>query len=366
METVLQFTKNIEETLNLQLKNIVETMKQTHLEEAYKGVEEMYDIPPVEGVKYDRCVMIPGPQNSFYCAPFKLPHDEYVIFKKEQHHRFNNQDCNCCVAITNYGRILHTFPVWPSQFGGMTHFSPVSDTTVANATHGQVPSGHAPITICEPLPYKLPKFAFLMRGLYGVQPGCDDPYNFSKFSDDHRKLDLVTKTVQEYCKEFYMLIGKWQPYIEKNINIDFDKLRENFETQKKNTTQLEIEVKTLLNENNNLKEELDNVKSLYAKLKEDQKDYAELVEWKTTLITHLDDHLDYGCPRKKDGTYLTPNEIGKKLQYYSTIPNNEWEEACEAMDQVKEFKQYQEMQKKFGQFGTTIQNTAIAVKKTKK
>lgn len=364
METVLQFTKTIEETLTLQLKHIVETMKQTHLEEAYKGVEEMYDIKPLEGVKYDRCVMIPGIQCAFYCAPVKLPADEYVICNKIQDCTINNKTCWHCLAITNYGRILHTLPIGQSEFGGYTYFHPISDTTVGNSTHGQPAYIHIPITVCEPLPYKLPKILFMMAGLLNIQPGPSDPNVFK--TDESKKVHSYTSTIQEYCKEYYMLIGKWQPFINKHIEVDFDTLRQQTETQQRDIKLLESQVENLISVNNTLEQELQAVKEMYSILKDEQKDYTELLEWKKILITHLDDNLDYGCPRKKDGTYLTPNEISKVLQNYSTIPNHEWVEACNALDQVEEFKQYQEMQKKFGQFGTTIQNTAIAVKKTKK
>lgn len=364
MESVLDFLKNAEQELTVKLKEMVEQSKQVHIEEAYKGIESMYDIPSLEGVKYDRCVMIPGPQGSFYCAPFKLPHGEYVIYKKEQHHRFNNQtDYNYCVAITNYGRILHTLPVWPSPFGGMTYFSPISDTTVANATHGQPPSGHAHITVCDPLPYKLPKFAFETAGLYNIQAGPSDPYAMTKFSDEYRNLHSVTKSIQEYCKEYYTLIGKWQPYINKNIEVDFDAMRQEFETQKKDIKLLESQVENLVSVNNTLESELESIKESYTTLQKEQADYKELLKFKEMIIKHLDNNLDEH--RTKDGKLLSTEDIDHLLSYHHIIVDYEWKNACDALDEMEEFKKYQEMQKKFGKLGTstTIKNTSIGIKK---
>jgi hypothetical protein len=366
MESVLHFLKNAEQELIRNIKDSIERSKEVYIEEAYKGIHSMYEIPPIEGVNYECCVMIPGPGDSFYCAPFKLPHDEYIIFYTAGiHNIYNQNNWSFAVAVTNYGRILKTLPVWPSGFGGNTYFKPISDTTVAQATHGQPASNHIPITLCEPLPYKIPKLAFMIGSIFNIKAAPSDPHNAYRFLDEHRKLDPISQTIQEHSKEYYTLIGKWQNYIRPGISLETDSIREQLEEKKKETKILLARVAELESTLSVTKQQLETTTQAYNALQEEQKDYKELLKYKEILIDHLEDNLDEGCPRNKDNSIYSPDKLKETLSFCRTVQDFEWEEACKAKEEMEEFQKYQEMQKKYGKFGTTIKNTTIGIKKSR-
>ncbi len=341
MENAINLVKEIEVNLTKHMTGLVQKLKNDFTEEAYKGIETMYDIKPLEGVKYDKCVMIPYTGNYYHYAPYRLPENEYVISVSKMCINRTDQygsDTICCSALTNYGRILDTTPVYCSRDGYAS--SKLFDDNHIGEYHNK-----KQIKVCEPLAYKIPKVAFDL--------GCGQSIPVQVNADENSYKEQFER-IQQINKEFYNYIGKWQSFMKDNITVNVDEIRATNESQKKNITIMESQIENLIETNKRLEEELDKVKKDFEEYKEEQKDYKELVKWKELFIGVLNRNID--IHRNKDKSLKTVDEINNILEYHIIIPESDWDEACEAMDEMEEFKKFQEMQKKYGNLGVNVTN----------
>jgi len=221
MESVVNYLEDTEKKLMKEMGELFSKMREQRDTMSLTGIEDMYNIEPVEGILYDPCVRIPG-HGGYYCSEYKLPKDEYVIIKRTEHNmpiHHNNTSMSSCVALTNYGRVLRTQPIIENRvFGGHSYHSPANDSQIHCATHGQSPSHILPIIKLEPLPYKMPE-CFIKAYKFGM--GMASP---EYVVQSHGIPD--SSSLQELNKEFYLFAGKWKPHMTKHATLDIDTMRQ--------------------------------------------------------------------------------------------------------------------------------------------
>ena len=116
METPVNFLEDTEKKLMSEMAVLFDKMKTQRDTISMSGIEDMYDIPPVEGVIYEPYLKIPITNTQYGTGKYyhstklaiKLPKNEVIVYCREwgsagidmYHNKY------CSYAVTNYGRII--------------------------------------------------------------------------------------------------------------------------------------------------------------------------------------------------------------------------------------------------------------------
>jgi len=297
MESVVNYLEDAEKKLAKEMGELFSKMREQRDTMSLTGIEDMYNIEPVEGVLYDPCVRIPcaGLEGITYAYAYvKVPKDEIIIDIFRHEYAINNhpyyENRIYFFALTNYGRLIITNPVghYRGPFEGRPPYnnSPTSLTIINNL---------------ELLPYKLPSWFYkIFKKLYGGLSGLLGGGGYTS-SNSHsvfpsyetlNKLALdTTVSLQELNKEFYLFAGKWKPQMIKYATLDVDTMCQTIIENSTSIQELTEKNKALEQQNTRLQAELKELKQQKAKLEKKNKDAVYINDaYNDALIDFMDKH----------------------------------------------------------------------------
>uniref|UniRef100_A0A6C0L7B9 Uncharacterized protein n=1 Tax=viral metagenome TaxID=1070528 RepID=A0A6C0L7B9_9ZZZZ len=371
MESVVNYLEDAEKKLRQEMSALFSKMKEQRDTMSLEGIEDMYTYTPVEGVLYEPCVRIPG-QGGYYCSEYKLPKDEYVIIIKTSMSGSTQQYqavVYSCIALTNYGRLFLTHPIFENRaFGGYSYHSPANDTHIHCATHGQSPSQILPIIKLEPLPYKMPEF-FIRTYRFGM--GMPDPayctYSRRIPESVEKSILKATASLQELNKEFYLFAGKWKPHMTEHATLDVDTMRQTIIDNAHSIEEIKVNEESLAQQNKILQAELKELKEQNVNLEKEKARLLPLEKYKDAVIDFMDNHYD-GDERwlsnveHDDDDKPIDTDI---IKYYSDWHTNkvfmeEWEydDVMESKEELNEYRIYKRV--KGGMVSSGMDNSSVA------
>jgi hypothetical protein len=152
MESVVNYLEDTEKKLMMEMTELFNKMREQRNTTSLEGIEDMYIIQPLEGVIYEPCVSISGPEGRSNYAHVKLPKDEYVIHSFRHNYAISSHPQHgnwyYCIVLTNYGRLINTIPIVSSR-------GPF-DSNIADGR----PTDLTKIEILNILPYKFPTWFY--------------------------------------------------------------------------------------------------------------------------------------------------------------------------------------------------------------
>jgi hypothetical protein len=244
MEEINFYLKDLEGKVKLEVFNLLNEVKTSKDEIAYKNLNDVYSISELkdENIKitYHPCLQIEylKPPHPYKCkiftSEFRLPPNEVVIkiwYKLIPGSNEGNHQCTCKI-LTNYGRMFNT------QLSGFVFGRPANgyaeswqyykplENNVEIASYNTISGVTGPIKITElePLPYKLPVW-------------CLDSFN---------SIDSENQTqLQGICKDVFNIIGRWKEHVTEAINPDSEKMIKEINEKKKIISSLTEQVEKL-------------------------------------------------------------------------------------------------------------------------
>lgn len=229
MEEINSYLKDLEGKVKLEVFNLLNEVKTSRNEIAYKNLNDVYSIPELkdENIKitYHPCLQIEflKPPHPYKCkiftSEFRLPPNEVVIKIRytsiiNPEHNEGRQQCKCKI-LTNYGRMFNTqlscydpgdVRVWREE-----------SWSYYNITLGR-------IIELEPLPYKLPVW-------------CLDSFN---------SIDSENQTqLQNTCRDVFNIIGRWREHVTETINVDSEKMLQQIKEQTETISELTKQIEKL-------------------------------------------------------------------------------------------------------------------------
>jgi hypothetical protein len=337
MDSVVNYLEDTEKKLVKEMAELFSKMREQRDTMSLTGIEDMYNIEPVEGVLYDPCVRIPG-HGGYYCSEYKLPKDEYVIIVRTGNERYNIHPHNpvySCVALTNYGRVFRTQPIFDNRgFCGNSYHSPANDSQIHCVTNGESRQ-ILPIIKLEPLSYKMPEF--IIRA-YKFGMGMASPaYDVQS----HGIPD--SSSLQELNKEFYLFAGKWKPHMTKHATLDIDTMRQTIIENTASIQELTEKNKTLEEKNIALKAELKELKEQKDKLEKERNTLLPLQKYKEAVLEFMHGHYnaDKRWFSKMDSSVI---EFFKAF-HSDKVFMNKWEynNLMESKEELNEYRIYKKV-----------------------
>ena len=245
MEEINFYLKDLEGKVKLEVFNLLNEVKTSKDEIAYKNLNDVYSIPELkdENIKitYHPCLQIeflkpPHPYNcKIFTSEFRLPPNEVVIkiwynmMNDPQRTQCRREECTCKI-LTNYGRMFNT---QLSYYGFGSHgygdtwkyYKPLRNNVEIECEGiGYTGRDTIKITELEPLPYKLPIW-------------CLDSFN---------SIDSENQTqLQGICKDVFNIIGRWKEHVTEAINPDSEKMLKEINEQKKTISSLTEQIEKL-------------------------------------------------------------------------------------------------------------------------
>jgi len=375
MDSVVNYLDDTEKKLMKEMGELFSKMREQRDTLSLQGIEDMYTYTPVEGVLYEPCVRIPGPPalgGYYYCTAYKLPQDEYVIFVKKFIHcgsQYSPGNTYACIAITNYGRFIRTYPIRENrQFGGYNSYAPAANNNEINdASHGQSPSGTTSIIKLDPLSYKLPNWflkSFITHDVLYADPNGQNSV-FYTGTNQHpntltESLNNTTNSLQELNKEFYLFAGKWKPHMTEHATLDIDTMRQTIIENTKSIEQLKANKESLEQQNIKLQAELTALREQKATLEKEQAKLLPLEKYKEAVLEFMDDHYTGGKPYDHDNTLDT--DI---IRYFSDWHYNKvfleesvYDDIMESKEELNEYRIYKKV--KGEMVSTGMDNSSVA------
>lgn len=377
MESVVNYLEDTEKKLAKEMADLFSKMREQRESMALNGIEDMYSSKPLEDVLYEPCVRIPGPripgQGGYYCSQYKLPKDEYVIIIKTSLSGNTQQypgSVFSCIALTNYGRIFLTQPIFENRsFGGWSYHSPANNTHIHCATHGQSPSQILPIIKLEPLPYKMPEF--FIR-IYRFDMGMPDPAYCTQSrripESVEKSILKATSSLQELNKEFYLFAGKWKPHMTEHATLDVDRMRQTIIDNTHSIEELKEKEESLTQQNKILQAELNQLKEEKAALEKEKTKLLPLEKYKEAVIEFMDEHYDGSKPYDHDNTLDT--DIIKYFSdwHYNKVFMEEWvyDDVMDSKEELNEYRIYKKVKGEMVSSGMDNSSVARNVRSIKK
>lgn len=244
MEEIDSYLKDLEGKVKLEVFNLLNEVKTSKDEIAYKNLNDLYSIPELkdENIKitYYPCLQLEILKPTtvyrtpcrFFTSEFKLPPNEFVIkvnIKIIVEPRDSNETRteHLCQILTNCGRMFNTQnsiyyrgPPGSCSPDCKSYYKPLKNNIEIlrcsnNGSGDQFSYSDNPIEIVqlESLPYKLPIW-------------CFDSFN-SINSENQPQL-------QNICRDVFNIIGRWREHVSENINLDTEKMIKEI-TEQKNT-----------------------------------------------------------------------------------------------------------------------------------
>lgn len=244
MDELNSYLKDLEGKVKLEVFNLLNEVKTSRNEIAYKNLNDVYSIPQLkdENIKitYYPCLQIKylNPPHPYQCkiftSEFRLPTDEVVIkiwYKLIPGSNEGNHQCTCKI-LTNYGRMFNTqlsgfvFGIPANGYAqSWQYYQPLNNIEIASYNTISGVTG-TPIKIIqlEPLPYKLPIW-------------CIDSFN---------SIDSENQTqLQGVCKDVFYIIGRWKEHVTEAINPDSEKMLQQINEQTETISELTEQIKKL-------------------------------------------------------------------------------------------------------------------------
>ena len=337
MESVVNYLEDTEKKLVKEMAELFSKMREQRDTISLTGIEDMYNIEPVEGVLYDPCVRIPG-GGGYYCSEYKLPKDEYVIIVRTGHNTPSQQhptSISSCVALTNYGRVFRTQPIIDNRgFTGYLYHSPANDSQIHWASHG--PGQILPIIKLEPLPYKMPE-CFIRAYKFGM--GMASPvYDVQS----HGIPD--SSSLQELNKEFYLFAGKWKPHMTKNATLDIDMMCQTIIENTNSIQELTERNKAFEEQNTSLQAELKELKKQKVKLEKERETLLPLKKYKEAVLEFMDEHYDGDEPYdSNDSEDLTIEWFNDWHSNKVFMDRSEYDNVMESKEELNEYRIYKKV-----------------------
>jgi hypothetical protein len=380
MESVVNYLEDTEKKLAKEMAELFSKMREQRDNMALNGIEDMYSSKPIEGVIYEPCVRISG-YGGYFCSQYKLPKDEYVILTKTSLSGNTQQyqaGVSSCIALTNYGRLFLTQPIFENRsFGGNSYHSPANDTHIHMANHGQSPSQILPIIKLDPLPYKMPEF-FIKTYRFGM--GMPDPayctYSRRIPESVENSISKANNSIQELNKEFYLFAGKWQPHMTDHATLDIDKMRQTILENTDSIQDLSEKNRELEEQNKKLQAELQELKEQKASLEKEKAKLLPLEKYKDAVLEFMHEHYD------GDETWLSNVEHDDDddepldteiIRYFSDWHANkvfmdEWvyDDVIESKEELNEYRIYKKVKGEMVSNGMDNSSVARNVRSIKK
>jgi len=362
MDPIVNYLEDAEKRLLNEMGELFSRMREKRDSTSLESVEDLYKLQPIEGVLYEPCVRIAGSalQGGHYCSEYKLPKDEYVIYKNEfSHQQQYGQQWGpqrlICLAVTNYGRCFITRENYKNEsYGGYTCYSPANDSTIHVASHGQVPTNIKPIIKVEPLSYKMPSYlcealvlglklgaASQGSALFGYQLWDSVPDHSLKIISD------TTGSLKELNKGFYLLATKWRSHMKEFGAVDLGLMRRtNEELQGKHLT-LEDELRVLKEKNAAL-----------------ERENTKLGDYKSAVLDFMFEHYDKNEVEPYDKGDISDKDV---IKYFSDwhskkvfMDSSTYDEVMKAKEMMNEFRIYQTL--KGDAMLNGIENSGVSLK----
>jgi len=372
MESVVNYLEDTEKKLAKEMAELFSKMREQRDNMALNGIEDMYSSKPIEGVIYEPCVRISG-YGGYFCSQYKLPKDEYVILTKTSLSGNTQQyqaGVSSCIALTNYGRLFLTQPIFENRsFGGNSYHSPANDTHIHMANHGQSPSKILPIIKLDPLPYKMPEF-FIKTYRFGM--GMPDPayctYSRRIPESVENSISKANNSIQELNKEFYLFAGKWQPHMTDHATLDVDTMRQTIIENTDSIQDLSEKNRELEEQNKKLQAELQGLKEQKTSLEKENVRLLPLEKYKEAVLDFMDYHnigYDYDVPDE-----ILDTDI---IKYYSDWHTNkvfmdEWvyNDVINSKEELNEYRIYKKVKGEMVSNGMDNSSVARNVRSIKK
>jgi hypothetical protein len=241
MEAIDFYLKDLEGKVKLEVFNLLNEVRTSKNEIAYKNLNDLYSIPELkdENIKitYYPCLQIELLKSSpkyhyspckIFTTKFRLPPNEYVINIKLKRitaprHHDDKVTEDIFQILTNYGRMFNTQTSHYNRgspghgYGeSWSYFKPLKSnveiSSCGNNGGGEsLGNDRIEIILLESLPYKLPVW-------------CIDSFN-SINSENELQL-------QNICKDVFNIIGRWREHVTENINLNSEKMLEEINEQK--------------------------------------------------------------------------------------------------------------------------------------
>ena len=293
MDTVVNYLEDTEKKLVKEMAELFSKMRGQRDTMSLQGIEDMYSYEPVEGVLYEPCLSISGPEGRRNYAHVKLPKDEYVIdsFK----HRYDvlnhpsSENKYYCIVLTNYGRLINTIPI---TFSRGAFSSNIGDGTPTTLTK---------IETLNILPYKFPlwfynTFTKLNKSLCSFMGGEYTSSNSSCICPSEESLNKLafdtTISLQELSKEFHVFAGKWKPHMTEHATLDVDTMRQTIIDNAHCIEELKGKEVSLEEQNKSLQAELKQLKDEKTFLEKEKVILLPLQKYKEAVIDYMNNHYD--------------------------------------------------------------------------
>jgi len=246
MEEINSYLKDLEGKVKLEVFNLLNEVKTSRNEIAYKNLNDIYSIPELKDanikITYYPCLQIEylKPPHPYKCkiftSEFRLPPNEVVIkisYTLIDAHLYsqNGGRHQCiCKILTNYGRMFNTqLSSYNGPWGGgeehVSYYNPLENNVEIECL-GIGYTGRCTIKIIElePLPYKLPVWCF----------------------DSFNSIDSENQTqLQNTCRDVFNIIGRWREHVTETINVDSEKMLKQIKEQTETISELTKQIEKL-------------------------------------------------------------------------------------------------------------------------
>jgi hypothetical protein len=357
MEPIVTYLEDAEKKLMMEMSELFSKMREQRNTISLEGIEEMYDIKPIEGILYEPCVRIPltialQRNDLYHCTNFTLPKDEYVICISESSQALQSGQSNYgtsykCIALTNYGRCFLTKPTIEGRDGTYNGHSPhPTDNSIWRTYDG---GNIIKIIKLEPLPYKMPSY-FLKALSLGI--------------DIQREaISNTTTSFQELNKEFYLFAGKWQPHITEYATIDIDTMRQTIINNTSSISELELKGERLKQQNKKLQAEITELKNQKITLEKEKAKLLPLEKYKEAVLEFMKNHYsneeswDQDNVLKIFSNWYNDKVFMDKREHYDVMKSKE---------ELNEYRIYKKVKGEMVSSGMDNSNVARNVRNIKK
>ena len=369
MDTVVNYLEDTEKKLVKEMAELFSKMRGQMDTMSLQGIEDMYSYEHVEGVLYEPCLSISGPEGRRNYAHVKLPKDEYVIdsFK----HRYDilnhpsSENKYYCIVLTNYGRLINTIPI---TFSTGAFSSKIGDGTPTTLTK---------IETLNILPYKFPlwfynTFTKLNKSLCCFIEGGYSSSNSRCICPSEESLNKLafdtTISLQELNKEFHVFAGKWKPHMTEYATLDVDTMRQTIIDNAHCIEDLKGKEVSLEDQNKSLQAELKELKEHKAVLEKEKAKLLPLEKYKEAVLEFMEEH--YTNEEVWDDDNTLDSSIIKIFSnwHFGKVFMDKWDygDVMKSKEELNEYRIYKKIKSEMVSSGVDNSGVARNVRSIKK